>query len=59
MHNPHTKYVTYETNRLLDIQYSTNIEQQHPVDYSSALKKYADAIIKAAPEAGKTTKPEQ
>jgi len=54
-----SRYVTYETNRLLDIQHTNNIEQQYPVDYASALKKYAEAIIKAAPEAEETTKPEQ
>lgn len=40
-----SKYVTYETNRLTDVQHSENIEQEFPVDYTGALKKYAEGLI--------------
>ena len=40
-----SKHVSYETNRLLDMQYSNNIEKKHPVDYESALRKYAERIV--------------
>ena len=45
-----SKYVVYETNRLLDIQYSKNIEQKYPIDYTGAMKKYAKGLISAYPE---------
>jgi len=37
-----SKYVTYEINRLLDIQHSNGIEKESPVDYTSALIRHAE-----------------
>jgi hypothetical protein len=37
-----SKYVTYEINRLSDIQYSNNVEMENPVDYTSALIRHAE-----------------
>jgi len=45
-----SKYVTYETNRLSDIQQSENFEKQHPIDYTSAMKKYAEGLLKSNSE---------
>jgi len=54
-----SKHVTYETNRLLDVQYSNHIEQQYPVDYAGALKKYAERIVDAYAKRGETSNSEQ
>lgn len=54
-----SKYVSYETNRSVDIQYGNNIEQQYPIDYTGALKKYAESIISAHAKKEETTKSEQ
>jgi len=53
------KYVSYETNRLLDIQYSNKIEQQYPVDYTGALKKHAEIIVKTYAKRRETTNSKQ
>ena len=43
-----SRHFTNETNRLLDLQYTTNIEKQHPIDYEKALKKHAEIILDAS-----------
>lgn len=42
-----SRYVANETNRLFDIQTTANLEKQRPIDYTKALKKYAETIVKA------------
>lgn len=54
-----SKYVSYETNRSLDIQYSNNIEQQYPVDYAGALKKHAERIASHYSKRSETSNSEQ
>jgi hypothetical protein len=42
-----SRYFSYETNRSLDIQYTTKVEQQYPLDYAGALDKHLEIIAKA------------
>ncbi|NQT31958.1 MAG: hypothetical protein HQ588_06450 [Deltaproteobacteria bacterium] len=53
-----SKHAAYETNRLLDIECSKNIEQRHPIDYTGALEKYAERITRASQKREETTSSE-